>query len=407
MAAPMKHSATFLSHICSKEYILLRRSFMQSQLICAREKNSESVTSVRIDSKILKTPTKTDGKAQKISRAMRAYLEKAKRYQDAMDEQNTLYEVGKRHLANMMGEDPESFTHKDVKRAVAYLLPSGLHEKKARPVMPLPVDILPVQKVVQFGTDGRPFHFMFYTTKPVFSELLHDVTRHLRTLKAKEDEFYRADKFDQIYENTLKFVDSDWISYDRFTLLFKEERISQDDYKLFLKNVQRLVDHPLNHKVEDFIMRYREKFQGTQTNPKYKILEESEDGSKVIRAEGGRKTAKAEVKLISPGTGKFTCNGQPINYFPSVISREQIMFPLELAGKLGQVDVEAKVEGGGQSGQSGAIRLGISRCLVSIVDEETVQKMRLAGLLTRDPRMRERSKPFKKGARKGRVWKKR
>ncbi|VDI64726.1 small subunit ribosomal protein S9 [Mytilus galloprovincialis] len=83
------------------------------------------------------------------------------------------------------------------------------------------------------------------------------------------------------------------------------------------------------------------------------------------------------------------------------------MFPLELAEKLGQVDVEAKVEGGGQSGQSGAVRLGISRCLVSIVDEETVQKMRLAGLLTRDPRMRERKKPFKKGARKGRVWKKR
>lgn len=53
------------------------------------------------------------------------------------------------------------------------------------------------------------------------------------------------------------------------------------------------------------------------------------------------------------------------------------MFPLELAEKLGQVDVEAKVDGGGQSGQSGAVRLGISRCLVSIVDEETVQKMRL------------------------------
>ena len=74
---------------------------------------------------------------------------------------------------------------------------------------------------------------------------------------------------------------------------------------------------------------------------------------------------------------------------------------------LGKVDVEANVEGGGTSGQAGAIRWGIAMGLRCFVDAETVEKMRLAGLLQRDYRKRERKKPGQEGARRKYTWKRR
>ncbi|KAL3284400.1 hypothetical protein HHI36_018562 [Cryptolaemus montrouzieri] len=74
---------------------------------------------------------------------------------------------------------------------------------------------------------------------------------------------------------------------------------------------------------------------------------------------------------------------------------------------VGKVDIEAEVEGGGYSGQAGALRWGIAWGLRSFVDQETIEKMRLAGLLTRDIRTRERMKPGQQGARRKFTWKKR
>ncbi|CAG2064453.1 unnamed protein product, partial [Timema podura] len=85
----------------------------------------------------------------------------------------------------------------------------------------------------------------------------------------------------------------------------------------------------------------------------------------------------------------------------------QLLFPLIFTGLLGAVDIEATVAGGGTSGQAGAIRWGISWGLRSFVDQEMVEKMRLAGLLTRDYRKKERKKPGQEGARRKYTWKKR
>ncbi|KAF5277482.1 hypothetical protein FQR65_LT03819 [Abscondita terminalis] len=84
-----------------------------------------------------------------------------------------------------------------------------------------------------------------------------------------------------------------------------------------------------------------------------------------------------------------------------------ILFPLIFTGMLGKIDVEAFVEGGGTSGQAGAIRWGISNGLRSFVSPDMMEKMRLAGLLTRDFRKRERKKPGRARARKKFTWKKR
>ncbi|KAK4876900.1 hypothetical protein RN001_009406 [Aquatica leii] len=85
----------------------------------------------------------------------------------------------------------------------------------------------------------------------------------------------------------------------------------------------------------------------------------------------------------------------------------QLLFPLIFTDMLGKVDIEAFVDGGGPSGQAGAVRWGIANGLRSFVSESMMEKMRLAGLLTCDYRTRERKKPGRAKARKKFTWKKR
>ncbi|HLA69121.1 MAG TPA: 30S ribosomal protein S9 [Bacteroidota bacterium] len=114
---------------------------------------------------------------------------------------------------------------------------------------------------------------------------------------------------------------------------------------------------------------------------------------------GRRKTAVARVKLIE-GSGKILINKRPLEiYFPIEILRSEVMRPFEVTNTLGRYDVRVKVEGGGQTGQAGAVKLGIARSLVAL-DEDMRGALRGAGLLTRDPRMVERKKYGQKKARK-------
>lgn len=121
---------------------------------------------------------------------------------------------------------------------------------------------------------------------------------------------------------------------------------------------------------------------------------------------GRRKTSVARVRLI-PGEGKIIINDRDIDeYFGMEPLRIMVKQPLELTGTLGKFDVIAKVEGGGFSGQAGAIRHGISRALLK-VDEGFRPILKKAGFLTRDPRMKERKKYGLKGARRAPQFSKR
>jgi small subunit ribosomal protein S9 len=112
------------------------------------------------------------------------------------------------------------------------------------------------------------------------------------------------------------------------------------------------------------------------------------------------------VRLI-PGTGTIIVNQRAYDeYFPRETLRLAIRTPLLLTRHLGKYNVDARVEGGGISGQAGAIRMGIARALASL-DEASRVALRGAGLLTRDSRMKERKKYGKKGARKRFQWTKR
>ena len=126
----------------------------------------------------------------------------------------------------------------------------------------------------------------------------------------------------------------------------------------------------------------------------------------VYWATGRRKESVARVRLI-PGSGKIVVNHKQYeDYFPRETWRLSIRQPLLVAQQLGKYDVLVNVQGGGATGQSGAIRLGIARALLKY--DETLRKtLRSAGLLTRDPRAKERKKYGLKGARKRFQWTKR
>jgi small subunit ribosomal protein S9 len=126
-----------------------------------------------------------------------------------------------------------------------------------------------------------------------------------------------------------------------------------------------------------------------------------------IRSLGRRKCAVAQVKLFSGGSGGIIINGKPYQeFFPRIEHRRTIEQPFVATDTVGKFNVEVKVNGGGMSGWAGAIRLSIARALVE-ANEQFKPLLRQEGLLTRDPRVKERKKYGLKRARKAPQYTKR
>ena len=135
--------------------------------------------------------------------------------------------------------------------------------------------------------------------------------------------------------------------------------------------------------------------------------------AKVFTATGRRKSAVAQVKMTA-GKGKITINGRDVREFmPHETYVMDLMQPLVATNNEKTFDIEVKVNGGGASGQTGAIRLGITRCLIEYdkaneENEDSYRKtLKRAGFVTRDPRSKERKKPGLKGARRAPQFSKR
>ncbi|CAO1404627.1 unnamed protein product [Diamesa serratosioi] len=343
----------------------------------------------------------------KTSKAMKAYLERAQEHDIFMKSQQQEFEIGKRHLANMMGENPDTFTNQaDIDNAIRYLFPSGLYDKKAKPLMKPPEEVFPQRKAAEFDESGRPHHSMFYTGKPNFFKFLFDIVEHMNNLNSFEDKMIRQQKtVDPALQ--LDLSGSEWINKEQIENVLVEV-IRDIEYNNFVAAMDRLALHPYSYRIKEFVEKYRKPLMSQTTTLDIPKLQVDKDGRDFITVyECLRKKARADVTLTSPGTGKMSINGQPITYFETNQCREQLLFPLIFSGMLGKVDIVANVAGGGTSGQAGAIRWGIAMGLRSFVDSETTEKMRLAGLLQRDYRRRERKKPGQEGARRKFTWKKR
>lgn len=130
------------------------------------------------------------------------------------------------------------------------------------------------------------------------------------------------------------------------------------------------------------------------------------DQAAAVKAVGRRKESRARV-LISSGKGEITVNQRPCDkYFLRETDRIIVRQPLVLTNNMGKYDIIANITGGGLTGQAGALRLGISRALLS-AQPELKDALRKQGFLTRDPRSKERKKYGLKGARKRFQWTKR
>ena len=125
-----------------------------------------------------------------------------------------------------------------------------------------------------------------------------------------------------------------------------------------------------------------------------------------VQTVGRRKEAIVRVRLM-PGTGKFTLNGKTLEtYFPNKLHQQLIREPLVTVEKTERFDIFANLQGGGTSGQAGALRLAIARALIE-VDAEDRPPLKRAGFLTRDARATERKKYGLKKARKAPQYSKR
>lgn len=122
---------------------------------------------------------------------------------------------------------------------------------------------------------------------------------------------------------------------------------------------------------------------------------------------GRRKASTARVRIMA-GSGDFIINGKPIEeYFPRMGDVEKILAPLQVVGEdNSRLDISVMVKGGGISGQTGAVQLGIARALL-LMNPDLRPTLRKGGFTTRDPRVKERKKPGLKRARKAPTYTKR
>lgn len=125
-----------------------------------------------------------------------------------------------------------------------------------------------------------------------------------------------------------------------------------------------------------------------------------------IQTVGRRKEAVVRVRLV-PGTGQFNLDGRSLEaYFPNKVHQQLIKAPLVTVDRVDSFDIHAHLDGGGPSGQAGALRLAIARALI-LVQPEDRPALKKAGFLTRDPRAIERKKYGLKKARKAPQYSKR
>lgn len=372
------------------------------------------------------------------------------------------YEKYRTWLANLMGKDPESFDQEAVQEAIEYLLPSGLYAKDCRPSFEHPQSLYRQSTEQSFKMDkhGRPLAAAFYTGQVAFHDLLfeiYELTAKLNALdetapsdsgatekgdiltsgddtesqssdvdsagssdsdsSAGEDHSSSSDESEshasdvQIEDNSdddtrkenlnLNQKRMRWISKNELEMQISE-LLSDRDYEVVLHRLRKLTKHRNVDHAIPFLLSFLREIP--LPGKKEAVKELNEDGE--AYGEGDRKNAVARV-WVKKGSGQVTVNDVPfVKYFPRMEDRKQIMSPFLAINAVGDYDVRSEVLGGGHSGQSGAIRLALSRALLNFEDSY-LEPLEEAHLLIRDPRIKERKKPGQMRARRKFAWVKR
>jgi small subunit ribosomal protein S9 len=356
-----------------------------------------------------------EGVKGNISKAMHLYLERAKEHQRFMKDQEQEFVFGRRHLANMMGKDPEAFTQKDIDEAIRYLFPSGLFEPKARPKMKPPQEIYPKQKAAQFDINGRPHHPFFYTAKPNYYFIVHETVGKLNALNSQD-----LATQTKLIDESVEFAATAWISKEELEKRILEY-ISDDLYNELINCLERLATHPRGGREVEYLKTFRRTLVVQKLKSSLPEVTLEPDGTQSVTVNKcQKKKALGSVTVTMPGTGKFCINGKGLEYFDTIKPRQMLLSPLQLVDWLGTVDIKctmsstcdfsdpmskARDTGNRKIAEAYAIRWGISMGLAALGADS--EKLRLAGLLTPDRRFKERNHIAHVGARAAWTWKKR
>lgn len=350
-------------------------------------------------------------RARNISKSMMSYLKRAREHKEFLLRETKEFERGKRHLANMMGIDSQEMTQADIDKATDYLFPSGLFDKRARPMMKHPDLLYKAQKDAQFDAEGRPHHHLFYTIKPNYYGALSELTALLRDLNKYEDEQLAKGEIKPPDDARYLFTGRNWIDVTELSRKFLEP-LAESEHEYFIKTIQHIVNHPYSMRAKSLIEQYSVALEGRSINLELpEIIRDEETGQIYTDIVARRREHCVRVKTILNGSGKIDIEGKDILFFGQPYQRRAVYFPLQISGMQDKVDIIAKLVREprlrGEAPVAGAIRFAVSRSIAAFVDEETRERMRLAGLLTEDTRIRERKKFGQEGARRKYTWKKR
>ncbi|XP_051162936.1 28S ribosomal protein S9, mitochondrial [Leptopilina boulardi] len=242
-----------------------------------------------------------------MSKSMIAYVERSKEHNEFINKARAEYQIGKRHLANMMGENPDNFSQDEVNKAIEYLFPSGIYDPHARPVMKPPDEIFPPRKAAEFDESGRPFNSMFYTCRPNYYQTLHKIVGKMHELDEKEDELYEKGLRPN-EKLKLDLETSVWITKSNFEKMLLEP-LPDNLYEYFINTMERLATHPISYEAKDFIMNYRKKLKNISDAIEILSIQYDADGRSFVYVSNcQRKSAKADVILRGEGSGKITIN---------------------------------------------------------------------------------------------------
>ena len=205
---------------------------------------------------------------RKTNRVMQFYLARRKEHEEFIAKERSEFELGKKHLANMMGMEAGAMTQEDIDQAIKYLFPSGLEEPGARPVMKPPEEIFPAQKAQEFDYSGRPVHPFFFTKKPQYTQSLYTLAEHINNIGSFGEKMHSL----RVPPNPEEIIDSNmltnsrWMNYKELSKLFIED-VDVEDQKNLVVALERLVELPFSYKVKDFIFKYVFELRNRQRSP--------------------------------------------------------------------------------------------------------------------------------------------
>ncbi|CAD6195948.1 unnamed protein product [Caenorhabditis auriculariae] len=338
-----------------------------------------------------------DLSVRRISKALETYLRNSKKNVAMMERHRVEFETGRRHLASMMGISVHELNQEAIDRAIEYLFPSGLSDPKAKPVMRPPDEILPRFQRFTFDDEGRPEGSRFFTLSPKVYGLLSDIG--IKTNAVMND------------LEPVNLSGSQWMSAEKLKKKLGE-RVSPQMYGQLLIAFDHLASQPASSIESKFIMEYREPLAAS-----------TEKNRRFATVRTHCKDTRTNVTVYDAGKGKFEIDGLALYDFRHLQAREILLAPLIVANLLGRVDVVATSECisttlpeapnktqverlPGQSSLPRAVRHGVALCLAAL-HPESFESLRLSGLLTLDPRKKERSKVNQPGARAKWIWKRR